>query len=220
MSALVGSGHSSSTNLDATQFLLARARGGDQAASAKLFARYEAMLRVLVSVKLSGAIRRRVDTMDVVQDGFMAAWEQIRRFEYRDEGSFRAWLLAIVTNHVRELYRVHGAESRDLGREIPVAPDSPLLLSIRDSSRDSDPPLVIQQKLDAMLAMTRLDEQDQMLVCMRLFEGLSFAAIGDYLGVSRELASKRYRDAVVRMSKFDRGDPDASATAPDEPLGT
>ena len=46
---------------------------------------------------------RHQDALDVVQDGFIKAFEQLARF--RHGSSFRTWLLRIVTNQALDLLR-------------------------------------------------------------------------------------------------------------------
>lgn len=102
--------------------LVGRARTGDPTALETLFARHTGALRARIHRRLSPAVRRRVADSDVLQQTLIVAARRIQAFEYRGEGSVRAWLTAIADNaahkaverHVRTHKRnVHAEVSRD-----------------------------------------------------------------------------------------------------------
>ena len=79
--------------------LVEQAAAGDREARRTLFERhrqaaYQAALRVT---------GRHQDALDVVQDGFIKAFERLSRF--RHGSSFRTWLMRIVTNQALDLLR-------------------------------------------------------------------------------------------------------------------
>ncbi len=71
--------------------LIARAMGGDGGAFNELLVRYQG-LAYSVAYRILGD---QADAADAAQDAFLSAYQAVRRFR---GGSFRAWLMRIVTN--------------------------------------------------------------------------------------------------------------------------
>jgi len=109
--------------------LVEAAARGDREARRELFERYrQAAFRV--AWRITG---RHEDALDVVQDGFIRAFERLEGF--RGEARFKTWLLRIVSSRALDLLRarkVRLAVSLDGGRDDaepgfapPAAPDEP-----------------------------------------------------------------------------------------------
>lgn len=98
--------------------LVAQAAAGDRQARRELFERYrETAYRVALRIT-----RRPEDALDVVQDGFIRAFERLGGFQR--ESGFRTWLLRIVSNRALDLLRarkVRLAIPLDGGDEAPGA---------------------------------------------------------------------------------------------------
>ena len=79
--------------------LVGLALGGDRAAFGELVERHQqAVFRTAL-----GALRSREDAEDVTQDTFVAAFRELSGF--RNESSFRTWVLTIAWNRVRDRRR-------------------------------------------------------------------------------------------------------------------
>ncbi len=79
--------------------LLSRAASGDREARRELFELHrEAAFRVAFRVT-----RREADALDVVQDAFIKAFENLADFQR--ESGFKTWLLRITTNRALDLVR-------------------------------------------------------------------------------------------------------------------
>jgi RNA polymerase sigma-70 factor (ECF subfamily) len=100
-----------------TEPLLAAARAGDRGALEELLARHLAALRAFVRLRVDARVRARESCSDLVQSACREALGGLPRFEYRGEGSFRAWLFTTALNKVREHAEYHAAAKRDPGRE-------------------------------------------------------------------------------------------------------
>jgi RNA polymerase sigma-70 factor, ECF subfamily len=177
-------------DMERTDVLLGQAKSGSQDAWKRLFQRYHKMLLAHVQARIRGLARRRQDAEDLLQAGFLRAWQKIESFVYEGEGSFRRWLATVVVHTC-----LNELEKRRTG----------LLQS--GSLADHDQ-LQAQQRSDqeerrvAMIeAMGGLDEEDRDVLIQRVVEELGFEEIGKNLGCSREKARERYAAATERLAR-------------------
>ena len=88
------------SNVDSSEVrLLESAAAGDPAARRELFERHREVA-YRVAMRVTG---RHEDALDVVQDGFIRAFDRLADFQ-RTAG-FKTWLLRIVTNRALDLLR-------------------------------------------------------------------------------------------------------------------
>jgi hypothetical protein len=71
-----------------TYDLLARIEQGDEYAFTALFEKYQKRLALLIYYKLSREMRRLADAEDVLQETFLEAFRDIKRFRYEKPGGF------------------------------------------------------------------------------------------------------------------------------------
>ena len=67
-------------NPDQTQWLLDRAREGDQAAFGELFQRHRANLRLTIALRMDRRVAARVDASDVLQDTYLEAFKRLPKY--------------------------------------------------------------------------------------------------------------------------------------------
>ena len=99
--------------------LVSQARSGDAVAFGQLVRRHAPIARRMAVLWGAGA-----DADDVVQDAFVKAYTALSGF--RLGGEFRAWLLAIVRNETRNLFRSRGR--RSAREELSLGGDAELVL--------------------------------------------------------------------------------------------
>ncbi|MEZ6015214.1 MAG: sigma-70 family RNA polymerase sigma factor [Planctomycetota bacterium] len=97
--------------------LLAKAQAGDREALHDLLTRYQDRLHRIVSIQLGGSkLRRMHDSLDVVQDTFLAALPKIAELRPRSPSSLLRWLAMIALHQVRDAYDHQHAQKRDMDR--------------------------------------------------------------------------------------------------------
>src|SRR5215472_9015556 len=74
-----------------------------------MLSRYERAVKKYVHCRLAP---RTEHADDVVQDVFLAAWENLGA--YRGSSSLQSWLIGIARNKVRDYYRAHFRETDSL----------------------------------------------------------------------------------------------------------
>jgi RNA polymerase sigma-70 factor (ECF subfamily) len=173
-----------------------RARAGDLDAYAVLVARYSALAHRTAYLLGAGP-----NAEDVVQEAFVKGFRGLDRF--RPDGAFRPWLLRIVANEARNLYR---AARRRAALELRVAG-----MDEQVDRRDPESVAISGASRAALLAAVRaLPEKDTLVVTCRFFLELSEAETAQVLGwppgtvksrLSRALARLRRSGAVGRLTE-------------------
>ncbi len=147
--------------------LARRAAGGDSEAFGALVERYAPAAR-----RVAGAILGPGDEADdAVQDGFLAAWKAIARFD--PDRAFRPWLMRVVANAARDLHR---------RRKVRQAGELPEHAASRDPlpDRAADHSL-FRDTLRA--ALETLPERQRIAVVLFDAEGYGHAEIAEVLQV-------------------------------------
>lgn len=161
-------------------------RSGDEAAAAELVRRHTRALAGFLAAKGAGE-----DVDDLVQEAFFRAFRRIDSF--RGEAGFKAWLLAIGSNALKDLRR--------RARRRPVLP-----LEGQSVIDPGGTPHTVAQEHDLL---TRLEEGVQALPAMqrdvfllRAQQGLDYPAIAAALETSVGAARVHYHHAVKRLKQI------------------
>lgn len=121
---------------DQLALLIERLNGGDLAAAEDVFRTYEPFLRMAVRRQLSGPLRAKLDTMDIVQ----AVWADLiaglnrSGWKFNDPAQLRAFLKTLARNRLIDRRRHY---RRALELEVPLmeseSPDLPASIQPRPS---------------------------------------------------------------------------------------
>lgn len=145
---------------------------------------------------------RYVD-LDLFQEAALRAWERFSTVEAASVGEFLAWFDVILRHKEAELLRRHfGAKKRDGSREVPLDNEWQVDIAARRPSRDARPIEQASQQ-DAFLAVLailhQLPAEDQRLIELRFWAGLSYPDIGRQLGLTAAAARSNLRRVVDRL---------------------
>jgi RNA polymerase sigma-70 factor (ECF subfamily) len=147
--------------------LTARAAAGDGDAFGELVDRHAPQARRAARLVLGN----EQDADDAAQDGFLAAWRAIDRYDRARP--FRPWLMRIVVNAARDLRRRQAVRRTDeLSPTLAAGGPSP--------ERETDRSL-LRDRLAAALAA--LPERQRLAVTMFDAEGYAHSEIADVLGI-------------------------------------
>lgn len=100
--------------------LLERAKRGDNEAIEVLLQRHLAGLHGFVRLRLGQALRRRESCSDLVQSVCVQAIQNLDRLRGDNEAAFKQWLYAIALRKILDKRDYHGAQKRDVGREVAL----------------------------------------------------------------------------------------------------
>ena len=178
---------------DPTLDLLTAARAGDAVALERLYARYVPELRRWASGRLPLWARDLNDTHDLVQETVVSVFRRLGRFEYRGEGTLRAYLRTAFMNRLRNEIRRTSvrppADTLDTGIEDRGV--SPIDATIGEETHE---------RYDAALARLRAEERD--VIIGRVELGLTYGELAARLGKpSADAARMAVTRALVRLAE-------------------
>ena len=127
----------------------------------------------------------RADAEDAVQDGFVRFWrtrETARDLQPYLYTCFRIAAMDLGRGQRRRVRREQGTGSREVS-----AFEFPAEQRERDAAID--------------VALSQLPGDQREVVVMKIWGGLTFAEIGEALGVSLSTAASRYRYALTRLEQ-------------------
>jgi RNA polymerase sigma factor (sigma-70 family) len=182
-----------SVDPESTFTLLERARGGDQQAVDRLFARHLRPLQRWATGRLPRWARDLADTDDLVQDALLQTFKRIEDFEPRRVGALQAYLRQAVLNRVRDELRRKGRRpaKTDLEGVEPEGGRSPLEEAIgREAVEQYDG------------ALQRLKPEEREAIIARVEMGYTYEELADALGKpSPDAARKTAHRALVRLAE-------------------
>jgi RNA polymerase sigma-70 factor (ECF subfamily) len=161
-----------------------------------------ASIFVVIGSWLSPRLRAEVTAEDIWQETLWCSWRDRDQHEWRNLAAWRAWLLSIAKNRVRDTGRLIGRTKR--GGDHQIAPFSMLGT---DSVSSLLPPgsttpsrvAGFRERARAMeTALQGLDEDLRAIVQLRLFEEIPMREIATQLGLPLSTAKERLLRGVTR----------------------
>ncbi len=190
--------------------LVQAAQGGDMQALDDLLRRYEDRITRIVRIRLSAKLRRVVESVDVVQETYRLAFQNIEKLELRSTASILQWLARIAENHMIDVHRFHYGLKRDKQREVNI--EGPRNLSgvhLGDAS-PADKGLTpiemaeraeIKQLVDE--AVAQLPDDDREVILLRSYHGGTWEFCAQQLGrPTAEATRQLHRRARMRLAKL------------------
>ena len=193
---------------DKTRHLVALAKDGDAPALERLCAIYADRVRQIVRLRMGNELRSKLQSMDVVQDAFVAALRGLKGFTYENEGDFLRWLAAITENRIRDHLEKFHAGKRNIGREIPLdtseqASKDTFVGTI--GPVDSTTPSVIVSEREELAklekAMDKLTPEYRQVILLAKMEELSATQLAQKLGKSPGAARALLCRALAALSQ-------------------
>ena len=158
--------------------LLERVSRGDVEALAELYDRHSG----LVYQFALALVRSRDAAEEVVQESFLGLLKS--RSRLRDVRDIRSYLLRIVRNEVSHRRGRYEADSSAL--EVVEAREG----------------MSAKEVLEVNEALARLPEEQLTVVVLKVWQGMTFAEIGDALDIPANTAASRYRYALEKLRQW------------------
>jgi RNA polymerase sigma-70 factor (ECF subfamily) len=177
--------------------LVERCQRGRLDAYSELVSRYRNRVYALAF----GMVRNEQDATDLCQETFVKGWQAIRGF--KKNASFYTWLYRITTNlcidHVRRRDRRPTVEFLEA-----VDPDADVEVEVPPSNQPLPTEEVRRRELRELIeaALERLSPEHRIVVQLREFEGLDYAAIAKVVGCSMGTVMSRLHYARKHLQKL------------------
>lgn len=127
---------------------------------------------------------------DLTQQTFLKALLALSRYQFRDL-PFRAWLYRIALNELRMYWR----KRKEVTMELSFAEVRGLVQEIGMDEREEE-----MRRLSAVLG--RLSEQQSRLIDLRFFDRLSYAEMGQVLGIGEDAAKMRTHRVLALLRNY------------------
>lgn len=190
-----------------TQQLVTLAKEGDESALERLYRVYGERVRWMVRFQMGKVLRSKLESMDLVQDVFVHAFQGLGEFTYTNEGDFVRWLSKITQNALRDnLDKLHAAK-RDVRKELPLGRHCSTAggeLQEVTGAFDATTPSVIMSKREDLAklekAIDKLKPEYRDVVVLSKIEGLSYKEIGKRLGKSPDAVRMLVPSAMAELT--------------------
>lgn len=190
-----------------TQYLVNLAKAGDTSAINQLCTVYGERVRRMVRLRMGRELRPKLDSVDLVQDAILSAFEGLGDFTYKNEGDFLRWLSRIAQNALRDnLDRLY-ADKRDIRREVRLDSNGPATQSPHVEPnvpiQTTTPSVILSKKedLDKLeKALDKLKPEYREVIVLAKIEELSYAEIADRLGKSINAVGHLISRAMIALS--------------------
>ena len=197
---MCGTGHK-------TQQLVTLAKDGDKAALDRLYRVYGERVRWMVRFRMGRTLRSKLESMDLVQDVLVRAFQGLGDFTYTSDGDLVRWLSTITQNVLRDhLDRLHAAK-RDVRREVPRhrrgSATGGGLDGIPEGLDATTPSAIVSKREDlARLerAIDQLKREYRDVIILTKIEGLSYKEIGERLGKSPDAVRMLVPSAMAELT--------------------
>ena len=171
---------------DIEKTLVEKARKGDRAAMRQIYDCYSRYLTATCSRFLPD----EGDLRDVLQDSFVKIFSSLDRFEYRGEGSLKAWMRQISVNEALKLIR-----KRKRNDTVEYKWDLPDKEDEEEPDVGGVPPEVIQRMIK------ELPEGYRTVLNLYAFEDKSHKEIAGLLGITESTSASQLHRARAILAR-------------------
>ncbi|MCB9920203.1 MAG: sigma-70 family RNA polymerase sigma factor [Planctomycetes bacterium] len=157
-----------------------------------------AVLLVVIESWMSAALRREHGAEDILQEALGLAWRDRAQHEWHGRRAFRAWLLQIAKNRIRDAADRQNAHKRGGGAQPAefsvIAPSQGSSISGILPSISETPSRAASARDRAAAiaeALAALEDEGRDLIRLRFLEQLPMREVAERLGITRTTANRR-----------------------------
>jgi len=176
--------------------LAAQVAQRNKAAFSVLYDRYSRAVYAMAAHMLGPA-----EAEEVVQEAFIRLWNKAYQFDAA-RGSFAAWFMTIVRNHLKDVLKRHSKQAQLLSAE----EINHLLAETADPYINVEEESWRRERDEAMLrALQSLPEEQRLALILAYFSGFSQSAIAEELEWPLGTVKKRIRLGLQKLRVFLNG---------------
>lgn len=189
--------------------LISRIEEGDDHAFAELFSHHRDRLKRMLDRQMDNRLRRREDASDILQQVYIYAHQQIRRYVYEPKMPFYLWLRKLTKQRMIDSHRRHlTAEKRSIRQERTInrrsAAGASASLAIQMAACLASPSqMAMKAELVSQVAqaLESMDQIDREIIALRHFDEMRNCDIAKVLGIKEAAASNRYMRALEQIGR-------------------
>jgi RNA polymerase sigma-70 factor, ECF subfamily len=184
---------------------IASAQGGSYAALGQLFDFYRDYLMRVANDELQTNLVAKVAASDLVQDTFLQAGRDFRKFTGTSDGELKAWLRQILLHNLQDAQRrFHLTQKRAIALEVRLPTNestaAPHVQLASPMPSPSQCMVTAEMREAVQAAIRKLPPDYARVIELRTFAGLSFDRIGETLGRSAEAVRKLWGRAIEQLA--------------------
>ena len=178
--------------------LISNYQKGDENALAELIRRNQKDLYSFIFYKLMDEELAN----DIFQDTFMKIIVSLKEGRYNDDGKFILWAKRIAHNLIIDHYRLKNKHIK-ISETTYENEEFSIFDLIRETEENIEDRLITKQIYDDLMKMVVfLPENQQEVIKLRFFDGLSFKEIAEQTNTSINTTLGRVRYALINMRKI------------------
>ena len=191
------------TDSDNTAELLKRWYDGDQNALEELISGNVEWMRAHIRREISPKVRRKLDSMDVVQDGVVRLLKYGPKFAPQNQAQFRALVSTILLTAFRDRIDHLQAGIRDMDREQGFPDHGLSRMDILEKSVTRPEKATERNEMQEWirLGLELLDPDDRRVITLRQYDQHSFQDVAEQLGLANaDAARMRFNRALPKLA--------------------
>lgn len=178
--------------------LISRYQKGDENALSILISRHQKELFSFIFYKLMDEELAN----DVFQDTFMKIIVSLKEGRYNDDGKFILWAKRIAHNLIIDHYRLKSKHIK-VSETTYENDEFSIFDLLKETEENIEERLITNQIYDDLMKMlVFLPENQQEVIKLRFFDGLSFKEIAEQTNTSINTTLGRVRYALINMRKI------------------
>ena len=178
--------------------LISRYQKGDENALSILISRHQKELFSFIFYKLMDEELAN----DVFQDTFMKIIVSLKEGRYNDDGKFILWAKRIAHNLIIDHYRLKSKHIK-VSETTYENEEFSIFDLLKETEENIEERLITNQIYDDLMKMlVFLPENQQEVIRLRFFDGLSFKEIAEQTNTSINTTLGRVRYALINMRKI------------------
>ncbi|MDO5616434.1 MAG: sigma-70 family RNA polymerase sigma factor [Cruoricaptor ignavus] len=179
-------------------FLISLYQNGEEKALAVIIERHKRELYSFIYYK----IMDEELTNDIFQDTFMKIIVKLKQKRYNEEGKFILWAKRIAHNLIIDHFRLK-AKNHKISETTYDNEDFSIFDLLKEPSESIEDQLVTEQIYSDLKKMIlHLPENQQEVLKLRFFDGLSFKDIAEHTDSSINTTLGRVRYALINLRKI------------------
>lgn len=178
--------------------LVAQYQGGNEKALSTLIERHQKDLFTFIFYKVMDEDLAN----DIFQDTFMKIIVTLKEKRYNEEGKFILWAKRIAHNLIIDHFRLKSKNIK-VSETTYDNEEFSIFDLIREPSENIEDQLVTEQiNSDLLKMLVHLPENQQEVIKLRFFDGLSFKEIAEHTETSINTTLGRVRYALINLRKI------------------